>query len=361
MSTINFYSGPAILPNEVLEKTKAAISEFENTGLSLLEISHRSKEFVAVMEGARSLTKELMGLNDDYEVLFLQGGASTQFYTIPYNLLDESTTGVYIDTGTWAHGALEQARLFGNVHVAASAKEHNYSFIPKQWDMPEKANYLHITTNNTIFGTQYHFNKSPKTYFGVDYPLIADMSSDIFSREMPFSDFDLIYAGAQKNMGTSGATMVAVKKSLLGKGSRQLPAMVDYQVQITNASMKNTPGVLPVYVSFLMLQWIKAQGLKNIETQNNLKAQKLYSAIDNSSLFKGTVAKEDRSKMNVCFVMEDKTLEPAFAAYAKANGLVGLEGHRSVGGFRASIYNAMPLSGVEALIQAMAIFESTKA
>lgn len=361
MSKINFYSGPAILPQEVLEKTKAAITEFENTGFSLLEISHRSKAFVAVMEGARALTKELMGLNDEYEVLFLQGGASTQFYTIPYNLLDETKTCVYLDTGTWAHGALEQAKLFGKVHVAASSKDGNYSFIPKQWDMPAQASFLHITTNNTIYGTQYHFNSSPKAYFGVAYPLIADMSSDIFSRAIPFSDFDLIYAGAQKNMGTSGATMVAVKKSLLGKVNRNIPSMVDYQVQIANGSMKNTPGVLPVYVSYLTLQWIKEKGLNTIEQQNNTKAAMLYDAIDNSSLFKGTVAKEDRSKMNVCFVMEDKNLEPLFAHYAKENGLIGLEGHRSVGGFRASIYNAMPLSGVESLIQAMKEFEKTKA
>jgi phosphoserine aminotransferase len=361
MSKINFYSGPAILPQEVLEKTKEAITEFENTGFSLLEISHRSKEFVAVMEGARALTKELMGLNDEYEVLFLQGGASTQFYTIPYNLLDETKTGVYLDTGTWAHGALEQAKLFGKVHVAASSKDNNYSFIPKEWDMPKEATFLHITTNNTIYGTQYHFNTSPKAHFGIEYPLIADMSSDIFSRAIPFADFDLIYAGAQKNMGTSGATMVAVKKSLLGKVNRNIPSMVDYQVQIANGSMKNTPGVLPVYVSYLTLQWIKEKGLSNIEQQNNTKAALLYEAIDNSSLFKGTVAKEDRSKMNVCFVMEDKNLEPHFAQFAKENGLIGLEGHRSVGGFRASIYNAMPLSGVEALIQAMKEFEKTKA
>jgi phosphoserine aminotransferase len=361
MAKINFYSGPAILPQEVLEKTKDAITEFENTGFSILEISHRSKEFVAVMEGARSLTKELMGLNDEYEVLFLQGGASTQFYSIPYNLLDETKTGVYLDTGTWAHGALEQAKLFGNVHVAASSKDSNYSFFPKQWDMPTQASFLHITTNNTIYGTQYHFEKSPKEYFCVEYPLIADMSSDIFSRVLPFTDFDLIYAGAQKNMGTSGATMVAVKKSLLGKVNRNIPSMVDYQVQIANGSMKNTPGVLPVYVSYLTLQWIKEKGLNNIEQQNNTKAAMLYEAIDNSSLFKGTVSKEDRSKMNVCFVMEDKNLEPLFAQYAKENGLIGLEGHRSVGGFRASIYNAMPLSGVESLILAMKEFEKTKA
>lgn len=361
MAKINFYSGPAILPQEVLEKTKDAITEFENTGFSILEISHRSKEFVAVMEGARSLTKELMGLNDEHEVLFLQGGASTQFYSIPYNLLDETKTGVYLDTGTWAHGALEQAKLFGNVHVAASSKDSNYSFIPKQWDMPTQASFLHITTNNTIYGTQYHFEKSPKEYFCVEYPLIADMSSDIFSRVLPFTDFDLIYAGAQKNMGTSGATMVAVKKSLLGKVNRNIPSMVDYQVQIANGSMKNTPGVLPVYVSYLTLQWIKEKGLNNIEQQNNTKAAMLYEAIDNSSLFKGTVSKEDRSKMNVCFVMEDKNLEPLFAQYAKENGLIGLEGHRSVGGFRASIYNAMPLSGVESLILAMKEFEKTKA
>jgi len=343
-----------------LEHAKQSITDFEGTGLSILEISHRSKEFIAVMEGARALAKELMGLSDAYEVLFMQGGGSTQFYMIPYNLLDETKTGVYIDTGTWAHGALEQARLFGKVHVAGSSEKDNYSFIPKILDLPKDAAYLHITTNNTIFGTQYYFDTRPTDYFGVNYPLIADMSSDILSRDMDFSAFDLIYAGAQKNIGTSGATLVAIKKDVLGKTNRKLPVMVDYRVQIENGSMKNTPSVFAVYVSYLTLKWIKTKGLKNIEAQNIRKAKKLYDAIDSSSQFTGNVAKEDRSLMNVCFIMNDKTLEPAFAAYANSQGMIGIEGHRTVGGFRASIYNAMPESGVDALIQAMLEFERTK-
>jgi phosphoserine aminotransferase len=355
---VNFYSGPSILPKEVLEQAQAAIENFENTGLSILEISHRTKEFVAVMEGSRALAKELMGLSDEYEVLYMQGGASSQFYMIPYNFLSAEKTGVYIDTGTWASGALEQAKLFGKVHVAASSKNENYNHIPKQFDIPDEAAYLHITTNNTIFGTQYHFTENPKKYFGIAYPLIADMSSDILSRKMDFNAFDLIYAGAQKNIGTSGATLVAVKKTFLAQQQQSLPAMVDYAVQAANQSMKNTPAVFPVYVSYLTLQWIKKNGLDKIEAQNKLKAKTLYDAIDASSLFKGTVAKEDRSQMNVCFVIGDAALEKKFSDYATENGIVGIEGHRSVGGFRASIYNAMPQSGVDTLVQLMREFES---
>lgn len=358
-SVVNFYSGPAILPESVKKQAVQAIENFENTGLSILEISHRSKQFVAVMENARSLVKELMNLPENYEVLFLQGGASSQFYTVPYNLLDETQTGVYIDTGTWAKGALEQAKLFGNVHIAGSSAGETYNHIPQTLSIPETAAYLHITTNNTIYGTQYHFSQNPKTFFGIDYPLIADMSSDILSREMDFSAFDLIYAGAQKNIGIAGATMVVVNKDILGENARKLPDMVSYEKQIANASMKNTPSVFAVYVSYLTLKWIKEQGLKSLETANIRKAKKLYEAIDTSSLFKGTVAIKDRSLMNVCFVMNEKTLEPEFSKLAKENGLAGLDGHRSVGGFRASIYNAMPESGIDTLIQLMKEFERT--
>lgn len=358
-SPINFYSGPAILPEIVKQKAIQAIENFENTGLSILEISHRAKQFVAIMEKAQELVKELMGLPENYEVLFLQGGASSQFHSVPYNLLNENETAAYFDIGTWSKGAISQAKLFGNVHIAASSANENYNYIPKQFDIPGNAAYLHITTNETIAGSQFHFNKNPKAFFQTNIPIVADMSSDILSREMPFSDFDLIYAGAQKNIGIAGATMVAVNKNILGKVNRTIPDIIDYQKQIANGSMKNTPSVFAVYVSYLTLQWIKAQGLKNIETQNIRKARKLYTAIDTSILFKGTVAKEDRSLMNVCFVMNEKTLESEFSQFAKDNGIAGIDGHRSVGGFRASIYNAMPESGVDTLIQLMQEFERT--
>ena len=356
---INFYSGPAILPESVKQQAIQAIESFENTGLSILEISHRAKEFVAVMDRAQALAKELMNLPENYAVLFLQGGASSQFHSVPYNLLDENKTAAYFDIGTWSKSAIGQAKLFGNVQVAASSADDNYNHIPKQFDIPNDAAYLHITTNETIAGSQFHFDKNPKVFFGIDCPLVADMSSDILSREMDFSAFDLIYAGAQKNIGIAGATMVAVNKNILGKVNRPIPDIIDYQKQIANGSMKNTPSVFAVYVSYLTLQWIKAQGLKNLETQNIRKANKLYNAIDASALFKGTVAKEDRSLMNVCFVMNEKTLESEFSKFAKDNDIAGLDGHRSVGGFRASIYNAMPESGVDALIQLMQEFERT--
>lgn len=358
-NVINFYSGPAILPESVKQHAIEAIENFENTGLSILEISHRAKHFVAVMENARSLVKELMNLPENFEVLFLQGGASTQFHSVPYNLLSKNETAAYFDIGTWSKGAISQGKLFGNVHIAASSASENYNHIPKQFDIPKDAKFLHITTNETIAGSQFHFDKNPKAFFGTDVPLIADMSSDILSREIEFSDFDLVYAGAQKNIGIAGATMVAVNKEILGKVSHKIPDIIDYQKQIANESMKNTPSVFAVYVSYLTLQWIKAQGLKNLETKNIRKAKKLYAAIDASALFKGTVSKEDRSLMNVCFVIDDKELEIAFSTFAKDNGLAGLDGHRSVGGFRASIYNAMPESSVDTLIQLIQEFERT--
>ena len=358
MKKINFYSGPSILPQEVLDGCKAAIDDFAGMGLSLLEISHRAKPFMDVMDGARSMVRELMGLGDEYEVLYLQGGASTQFYMIPYNLLDTTDTAGYIDTGTWAHGALEEAKLFGNVHVIASSKDSNYDHIPQQWDMGDRRpKYIHITTNNTIYGTQWSEADIRRLRAETDI-LVGDMSSEIFSREIDYSLFDVIYAGAQKNMGIAGATVVIIKKSILGQIHRQIPKMIDYRIQIENGSMKNTPSVFAVYASYLTLQWIKRQGFPKIYEANKRKAQKLYDFIDQSGLFYGNVKKGDRSMMNVCFSLKDKNLESGFSAFAKERGIVGIEGHRSVGGFRASIYNAMPESGVDILIGAMKEFEA---
>lgn len=361
MAITNFYSGPSILPQEVLLKAQEALVNFENTGLSILEISHRATPYVEVMESARSLAKELMELGEEYEAIYLQGGASSQFYMVPQNFLTQNQTAAYIDTGTWAHGAMEQAALFGKTHSVASSKNENYNHIPKILDLPSDAAYLHITSNNTIYGTQYHFPKGAKAFFDVKYPLIADMSSDILSREISYSDFDLIYAGAQKNIGTSGATLVVIKKDFLEKNKAGLPDMVDYKVHVAQKSMKNTPPVFSVYISYLTLLWIKAQGKENLFAQNEKKAKLLYDTIDQSSLYQGNVAIEDRSMMNVCFTLREKELEKSFADFAKQNEIVGIEGHRSVGGFRASIYNAMPISGVEKLADLMRHFEKEKA
>ena len=356
MKKINFYSGPAILPNEVLLQAQASIIDFEGMGMSILEISHRAKPFVAVMDSARTMVKTLMKLGDDYEVLFLQGGASSQFYMLPYNLLGETETAGYIDTGTWAHGALTEAKNFGKVHVIASSQASSYNHIPKQWNFSSTPyKYIHITTNNTIYGTQWQVAAIEKLRQHSDI-LVADMSSDIFSREIDYTLFDVIYAGAQKNMGIAGTTVVVVRKPILGKVNRAIPKMLDYRMQIENGSMKNTPSVFAVYVSYLTLKWIQQQGLTTIYKQNISKAQSLYRAIDESALVEGTVAIEDRSMMNVCWRMKDNTLEAAFAEYAKQQGIEGIEGHRTVGGFRASIYNAMPQSGVATLIQTISDF-----
>ena len=358
MKKINFYSGPAILPDEVLQGVEEALHDFAGTGLSILEVSHRIKEFVQVMESARALVKELAGLGDDYEVLFLQGGASTQFYMVPVNLLGDGETAAYFDTGQWAHLAMEEARNFGKVHVACSSKEAGYTFIPKTYNVPDNTRYLHITSNNTIYGTQFHWWPEVKC------PVVADMSSDIFSRQLDFSRFGLIYASAQKNIGPAGVTVVIVRKDLLANVQRKIPKMLDYRQHIEKQSMHNTPSVFAVYVSYLTLQWIKKQGLKVLEEHNVRKANKLYAAIDASSLFKGTAAREDRSLMNVCFVMDperkkanSELTEDKFIAFAAERGVVGIKGYRTVGGFRASIYNAMPESGVDTLIEAMKDFE----
>lgn len=345
----NFNGGPSILPKTVFEQASAAILNFNDTGLSILEIGHRTAHFQAVMDETIALAKELMQLDSDHEVMFLHGGASTQFMQVPMNLLNENETAAYTDTGVWAAKAIKEAQLFGKVHVAASSKDSNYSFINKQLDLPKDARYLHITTNNTIYGTQWQ-----TIPYDCGLPLVADMSSDILSRQLDFNKFDLIYAGAQKNIGAAGVNLVVVNKNCLGKVQRKIPSMMDYRLHIENGSMFNTPPVFAIYVCMLTLRWLKAQGgVAAIEKVNDAKAKLLYDTLDSSPHFEPTVAKEDRSKMNVCFVMPDAEKEKAFAAAAKAAGMVGIAGHRSVGGFRVSLYNALPMSSVVALTDLM--------
>jgi phosphoserine aminotransferase len=349
----NFNAGPAILPQSVLKEASEAIINFKNSGLSILEIGHRTPLFESVMEEARELIKELMQLDGDHEVLFLHGGATTQFMQVPMNLLNEKETASYADTGVWSTKALKEAKLFGNVDIVCSSKESNYNFIPKDFAIPNESSYFHITTNNTIYGTQWQ--QIPK----VGMPLIADMSSDIFSRKMDFNSFSLIFAGAQKNMGAAGATLVVVNKQILGKVKRAIPPIMDYRNHIQAKSMLNTPPVFAVYVSMLTLRWLKENGgPEAMEKLNNEKSDLLYNAIDKSKIFKGTVLKEDRSKMNVCFVMDDPEKEKAFLEFSKQNNIYGIKGHRSVGGFRASLYNALPLSSVKYLIGKMEEFEA---
>lgn len=357
MKKHNFSAGPAILPAPVLKEAARAVTNYEGIGLSLLEISHRGKEFTAIIEEANALMRELLDLPSDYHVLWLSGGASTQFFMIPMNLLDAGETAAYVDTGTWANKAIQEAKGFGNVNVLASSKEQNYTFIPKGYKIPKDAKYLHLTSNNTIFGSQMHkFPKSP-------VPMVCDMSSDFLSRPVDVRPFGLIYAGAQKNVGPAGTTVVIVREDMLGKVNRYMPTMLDYRTFIKENSLYNTPPVYPIYVSMLTLRWLKkGGGLKAIQRKNKAKAALLYQEIDANPLFRGTVVKEDRSLMNVCFVMEDRyaALEKEFLAETEANGLVGLKGHRSVGGFRASIYNAMPKAGVQALVDLMQDFARRK-
>lgn len=358
MKKINFYAGPAILPQEVLQQAQEAVKDFAGTGLSILEISHRSKEFVKIMDDARALVRELMQLDNEHEVLFLHGGGLSQFHMVPMNLLNENETASYFDTGTWANGAIEEAKLFGKVHIACSSKDKNYNYIPKDISIAPASKYLHVTSNNTIYGTQLgtEFLSLLKTKTS---SLVCDMSSDIFSREIDYNQFDLIYAAGQKNVGAAGVTIAVVNKNILGKVDRKIPRMLDYALHIEKESMLNTPSVFAVYVSYLTLQWIKKEGIKTIEERNERKAKKLYDAIDASNLFIGTVAKEDRSVMNVCFDLKDKSLEGKFNAHVSTHGIVGIKGHRSVGGFRASIYNALPESGVDVLVDAIQEFERT--
>lgn len=347
----NFGAGPCILPQEVFQQASQAVLNFDNTGLSILEISHRTPEFEAVVNETISLVKELLNVPEGYSVVLLQGGASLQFAMAPMNLLSSGQKAAYLDSGVWASKAIKEAKFFGNVEIVASSKEANYTYIPKDYTIPEDAAYFHITTNNTIYGTELHeIPKSP-------VPLVSDMSSDIFSRPINVADFGLIYAGAQKNMGPAGVAVAIVKDDILGKVDRQIPSMLDYKVQAAAGSMYNTPPVFSIYVSMLNLRWLKAKGgVEQIEKENIVKAETLYAEIDRNPLFKCPCKIEDRSRMNVCFVMENKDLEKPFMEFAKERGMVGIKGHRSVGGFRASLYNALPLEGVQALVKVMQEF-----
>ena len=350
----NFNAGPSIVPAEVLKEASKAIINFNNSGLSILEIGHRTSLFQEVMDEARALVKELMNLDDDHEVLFLHGGATIQFMQIPMNLLDNGEKAAIADTGVWSTKAIKEASLFGNVDVVCSSKDKNYSYIPKDFIVDPDSKYLHITTNNTIFGTQW--KQMPEA--GV--PLIADMSSDILSRQLDFNSFDLIYAGAQKNMGIAGTNLVVINKNILGKIKRPIPAIMDYSNHIEQQSMLNTPPVFAVYVSMLTLRWLKEKGgVAAMEKLNQEKAALLYQVIDESSIYKGTVAKEDRSNMNICFVMENEALEKKFMEHTKELSVYGIKGHRLSGGFRISVYNALPYSSVEYIADIMRKFEKT--
>lgn len=355
MKKHNFYAGPSILPEFTKEKTAEAVTNFAGTGLSVMEVSHRSKEFVAVMDEAVALVKELLKVPEGYSVLFLQGGASLQFLMAPYNLLDKKAA--YLNTGAWSKKAIKEAKFVGEVVEVASSADANFNYIPKKYDVPSDVSYLHYTSNNTIFGTRV---VAPK----VNVPLVADMSSDIFSCPIDVAKYDLIYAGAQKNLGPSGATLVIVKDSALGKVERPIPTMLDYRTHIDNGSMFNTPATVPVYASLMTLRWLKELGgVEAIEKINADKAAILYNEIDRNKLFECTVPHiEDRSLMNVTFVMAPgcAELEKEFNDFATARGMVGLKGHRSVGGFRASIYNAMPVDSVRALVETMQEFEKMK-
>ncbi|MGB1230889.1 MAG: 3-phosphoserine/phosphohydroxythreonine transaminase [Winogradskyella sp.] len=351
MKKHNFSAGPCILPKSVMEQAAAAVLNFDE-GLSLLEISHRSKPFVDVMENARSLALELLGLEGKgYKALFLQGGASTQFLMVALNLLEKRAG--YLNTGTWADKAILEAKIYDDIYEVGSSKSANYNYIPKGYDIPENYDYFHCTSNNTIFGTQMkHFPKSP-------IPMVCDMSSDIFSRQLDFTQFDLIYAGAQKNMGPAGTTLVVIKEEILGKVSRKIPSMMNYKTHISKGSMFNTPPVFPVYVSMLTLQWLKdLGGIKAIEKENEKKANFIYSEIDLNPLFKGYAVKEDRSNMNATFTLENENLKETFDAMVKEAGINGLNGHRSVGGYRASMYNALTLDSVKALVEVMSELET---
>jgi phosphoserine aminotransferase len=352
----NFNAGPSILPKEVFEEASRAILDFNGTGLSILEIGHRTSLFQGVVDEAMATARELMGLDAEHEILFLHGGASTQFFQVPMNLLNEGATAAYLDGGVWGKKAIKEAKLFGNVEVVASSKDKNYTYLPKGYRIPAESAYFHYTTNNTIEGTQMH--AIPETAA----PLVADMSSDILSRVMDFNRFDLIYAGAQKNIGAAGVNLVIVRKDILGKVDRPLPTMMDYREHIAAGSLLNTPPVFAIYVCMLTLRWLKQQGgIPAIEKINDRKAARLYETLDSLPMFRPTVAKEDRSKMNVVFVMDDPGLEKEFLATCKANGMVGIKGHRSVGGFRVSLYNALPLQSVEVLTELMNDFAHTKA
>ncbi len=347
----NFGAGPCILPQEVFKQAAQAVLEWDHTGLSILEISHRTPEFEEVVAETERLVRSLLNVPSGYSVIFLQGGASLQFSMVPMNLLGDGQKAAYLDTGVWANKAIKEAKLFGTVDVIGSSKDQNYTFIPKDYVIPKDAVYFHCTSNNTIYGTEMHqFPKSP-------VPMVCDMSSDIFSRQVNVADFDLIYAGAQKNMGPAGVTLVIVKDEILGKIDRKIPSMLDYKIHIEGESMYNTPPVFSIYVSMLNLKWLKAKGgVPVIEQENLAKARALYTEIDRNPLFTGICAVEDRSNMNICFVMENPELEKDFLKFAEDRDIIGIKGHRSVGGFRASMYNALPISSVHVLVDTMQEF-----
>ena len=352
----NFNAGPSILPKEVFEEASRSILNFNNTGLSILEIGHRTPLFQPVMAEARSLVKELMNLNDDHEVLFLHGGATTQFMQVPMNLLNEQEIAAYTKTGEWANKAIKEAKLFGHVEIVGSSKDDHYTSIPKSITVTPTATYLHITTNETIAGTQWHHLP-----YDCGVPLVADMSSDILSRQLDFNKFDLIYAGAQKNMGAAGVNLVVINKNILGKVNRNIPTILDYRNHIKEDSMVNTPPVFAIYVVLLTLQWLKRKGgIAAIEKENDTKATLFYETLDALPVFKGPVAREDRSKMNAVFIMENPLLETAFLDSCQANGMIGIKGHRSVGGFRVSMYNALTIESVKALTDLMKDFATKK-
>lgn len=343
MQVHNFNSGPSIIPQEVLAQAAKAISNFNGTGLSILEIGHRTSHFVEVVEEAKEIVKRLMDIGEEYEVLFLQGGATMQFMQVPMNLLDENGLAAICDNGVWGNKAVKEASIFGPVKVVADSSDKKHTYLKKDLDIPVNASYLHITTNNTVEGTQWH------QYPQVNIPLVGDMSSDIFSRPTDFKKFDLIYAGAQKNMGAAGVTLVVVKKSILGKVDRKIPAILNYQKHIEAGSLLNTPPVFSIYVSLLTLRWIEKEGgLVEMERRNNEKAKLLYDTIDHSEHFYCPIEKEDRSIMNAVFFLKDQNKEAAFLDLCKQKGMIGVKGYRTVGGIRVSMYNAMPLSSVQA-------------
>ena len=353
MKKYNFNAGPSMLPREVIEATAAACLDFEGSGLSLMEISHRAKNFQPVVDKAVELVKELLDLPAGYSVVFLAGGASTEFCRVPYNFLEKKAA--YLNTGTWPKKAMKEAKLFGEVVEVASSAEDNYTYIPKNFTVPADADYLHITTNNTIFGTEMRYDLDSPV------PLIADMSSDIFSRPVDVSKYNCIYAGAQKNVSMAGVNIVIVKDEALNKVSRQIPTMLDYMTHVKNGSMFNTPPVVPIYCAMKNLEWVKQNGgVEAMDKRAKERADMLYTEIERNKLFRGTAKAEDRSYMNICFVMNDeyKELEADFLQFATERGMVGIKGHRSVGGFRASCYNAQTIEGVQALIQSMKDFEA---
>lgn len=354
MKVHNYSAGPCILPNEVFQQASQAVLEYNGTGLSILEMSHRSKDIVSMAENATALVKEALSVPEGYSVLFLQGGASTQFYMSALNLLSTNGKAGYIDTGAWSAKAIKEAKRLGDINVLASSKDKNYNYIPKGFEIPNGMDYLHYTTNNTIYGTEYFH--TPET----DAILVADMSSDIFSRPINVADYGLIYAGAQKNLGPAGVTLVIVKDEILGKSGRELPSMMDYQIHASKDSMFNTPPVYSIYVSMLTLEWLKKNGgIDWIDKRNQQKAELLYGEIDRNGLFNGTAEVEDRSRMNATFVLTDEGHTDKFNEMLVAANVSGLKGHRSVGGFRASMYNAMPVESVQVLVDVMKELERT--